>query len=517
MKKYIIPTLFICLFGAASCTNGYEEANQQGPGITDEEKLRDDYALVSSFLEMQNNVIPIGVNTYQFTDCLLGGNYGGYIADSNPGFSTGNFANFNMPDNWSKVNFTDIIPKIFPNAVKIEGMTDKPVQLAVVEILKVAAMHRVTDTYGAIPYSKIGKTGVTAAYDTQEEVYNEMFKQLDGAINALTTHSTDNFNAKADAVYSGNAIAWAKYANSLKLRLAMRLAYVNPTLAQKKAEEVVNDAIGSFTSNSDNAYLNFSVENPLYVIAGTWNDSRASGDITSYMNAFSDPRREKYFTQSTFATPTVNGYIGIRPSIDVPAKNIAIQYSNLKGLAQESDKKLLWMNAAEVAFLKAEGALRGWNMGGTAENFYNQGIELSFDQWGVSGASTYYSNGNSSIVAYTDPVTAANSSGSIANLSLKYISTDPIETNLQRIITQKWIANYPLGMESWAEWRRTGYPKFMPSLNIKSAGINANLKARRLVYPQIEYTTNNTNVTNAVSETLGGSDRMYTNVWWDKK
>lgn len=99
-------------------------------------------------------------------------------------------------------------------------------------------------------------------------------------------------------------------------------------------------------------------------------------------------RREAMFTQSTLENAT-NGYYGLRSGIQIPGAEVAHAYSNYK---VKTDSRLLWMNAAEVAFLRAEGALRNWNMGGTASDFYKKGVELSFEQWGVKGAAAYLSD-----------------------------------------------------------------------------------------------------------------------------
>jgi hypothetical protein len=183
----------------------------------------------------------------------------------------------------------------------------------------------------------------------------------------------------------------------------------------------------------------------------------------------------------------------------------------------ESYNKLLWMNAAESAFLKAEGALRGWNMGGSANDFYTQGIELSFDQWGVSGAGAYAENATSIPENYKDPLGANDNSGVPASITIKWNDADDFELNLERIITQKWIANFPLGHEAWSEFRRTGYPRLMEAPYNQSNGIvDGTEMARRLPYPLREYKENSDNLQDAIDD-LGGPDNMATKVWWDCK
>ena len=178
---------------------------------------------------------------------------------------------------------------------------------------------------------------------------------------------------------------------------------------------------------------------------------------------------------------------------------------------------IMWMNAAEVAFLRSEGALRGWSMGGTAEALYNEGITLSFAQLGASGADAYINNSSSMPASYVDPLGTYTYGGAASTAKIKWDGSNDFETNLEQIITQKWIAMYPLGNEAWAEFRRTGYPKLMPVVLNKSGGtVNTEKMIRRLPYPDTEYTENAENIFNAI-QMLGGPDTGGTNLWWDVK
>ena len=295
----------------------------------------------------------------------------------------------------------------------------------------------------------------------------------------------------------------------------MRIVYSDENLAKTKAEEAVAHTIGPMVSNDDNASISVQ-RNPLKVIMYDYNggDSRISADITSYMNGYDDPRRAKYFTKSTFDDAS-NGYYGLRNGINISSSTTAQKYSNIN--LSESKNRLIWMNVAEVLFIKSEGALRGWNMGGTSEDFYNQGIALSFQQWGLSNSDSYLNDNSSTSENYVDPLGSNNNNGALSTITIKYNTSDNFEENLERIITQKWIANFPLGLEAWAEFRRTGYPSLMRVPHNLSKGIVSDEKmARRLPYPQDEYTENGTNLQEALKN-LGGPDNMATNVWWDNK
>lgn len=505
-------------FVATGCTNSYEDYNKNPYAVTKEEMERDAYSLRSALLNLEGwAVVPTDVNTTQFTDCLCGGSFGHYISDSNAGFSGKNFAQYSPENGWDRVLFKDIIPKLFIYTNAVDEATEDAVPRAVARIIRVAGIHRVTEAYGPIPYSKVGVNGeITAPYDSQQEVYNLMFEQLDSAITTLTANRTANFSDKADRVYGGNVEKWIKFANSLRLRLAIHISKADPARARQEAEAAVNQEVGVMTSNDDNAMLSLTSTNPFEVIMYEYNggDSRVCADITTYMNGYNDPRRTAMFTPSTFTADGVtNGFYGLRSGINIPDGATAHAYSNYN---VTTTTPLPWMYASEVAFLRAEGALRGWNMGGTAKQFYEQGVRLSFEQWGVSGADQYLADNTSLPASYVDPMGLNTYSGTLSTVTIAWDDNADFDTNLERIITQKWIANFPLGQEAWTEYRRTGFPKFMPvEVNNSGGVVSTERGARRLYYPTEERINNAANYADAVSK-LGGPDNMATELWFAK-
>lgn len=518
IHNIIMSTLTAGLaIAATGCTNSYEDYNSNPYAVTKDEMERDAYSLRSAMVNLESWVIPTDVNCNQFTECLCGGSYGGYISDSNSGFAGKNFAQYSPENGWDRVIFNDLIPKYFIYANAVNEATEDVVPRAVAQIIKVAGIHRVTEAYGPIPYSKVGQNGeITAPYDSQQDVYNLMFAQLDSAITTLTANRTADFSSKADKVYSGKVENWIKFANSLRLRLAMHISKADPSKARQEAEAAVNQEVGVMTSNADNAEMTLSSTNPFEVIMYEYNggDSRVSADITTYMNGYNDPRREAMFTQTTFSGDNVtNGYYGLRSGIAIPDGATAHAYSNYN---VKTGTPLLWMNAAEVAFLRAEGALKGWNMGGTAKEFYEQGVRLSFEQWGVSGADKYLADNTSTPATYVDPAGLNTYTGATSTITIAWDDAASAQTNLERIITQKWIANFPLGLEAWTEYRRTGFPRLMPVVVNNSGGVVSTARgARRLYYPQEERINNLTNYNHGV-ELLGGADNMATDLWFAK-
>jgi len=521
MHKYINRFLIASVAVAATaCTGDYMDINSNPyePG----DLTGDDYALGSQLNNIAGCVMSSDVNTLQFTDALMGGTLGGYFSDANAGFAE-SFARYNPKDDWSRVFMKSdhIIPTLYANLGQVEVIglsTGNPVPYAVATVMKVAAMSRVTDTYGAIPYSAIGTSSDLAVpYDSQEEVYKSFFKELSEAISVLTEHSGSPFSPLGDYIYRGDVKKWIVFANSLKLRLAMRVSFVAPQLAKEMAEEAVR--AGVMESNADNAMWQYfsSLDNPLYTAVNyngsgskTGGDTHAAADIICYMNGYKDPRREKYFLKSQWDGIE---YVGLRRGWETYDNSWGFNFS---GVGVGAHDPLIWMTASEVAFLRAEGAaIHNFDMGGSAESFYNRGIELSFEQWGVTGAASYMNDASSTAEAYIDPSGKNPYTGVLSNITVKWDESAPAQTKLERIITQKWIALYYNGNEAWAELRRTGYPKLIPVAYNGSGGVvDSKTGPQRMPYPQQEYTNNSVNVTKAVNTLLGGPDNMATKVWW---
>lgn len=504
-----------------SCTESYMDYNRNQFETTKEEMERDGYLMSAAMLGMQNNVIPVEEHLNQFTECLLGGVWGGYFADSQTWASS--FSYLNQSQDWLGKLYIDLMPNIYSNWNELKSATDDSVILSVGQIIKIAAIIRVTDSFGPIPYSKVGLDGkLIAPFDSQKDIYHAMFEELNEAISILTENRTNNFTANADDVFGGQVEKWIKFANSLKLRMGMRLVYAEPTLAEvmvKEALDVSNGKIGVMTSNDDNALIKVNI-NPFYKVCYEYNggETKVSADLLTYMNSWNDPRREKYAKKSTFNNSTEHSGKGITDDFyglrmgNTSSIGTGQCYSNVN---VKINDPIMWMNAAEVMFLRAEAALYGWDTQKSVKEYYEAGIRLSFAQWGTSNVDEYLAN-TVSPTTYKDPLGTYTYSSLGSATTVKWDNGASQEEQLERIITQKWIANFPLGLESWAEFRRTGYPKLMATPTNKSGGDVADGKfARRLTYPQTEYKTNGSNVDDAIKNKLKGEDKMSTHIWWD--
>lgn len=525
-NKMQLLLLSVMLLGMAACTGDFEDINRNPNEVTDDQLQANNYKVGTNIKTLQGLVVPTEEHRFQFVESIVGCPYAGYNGKTVDTWQA-TFENYNPSADWRKVPFVDMISDTYPAYRAIINGTDDAVAQALAKLFRIAIMHRVTDSYGPIPYTQImeNKTeSLEVAYDTQEQVYTQMFAEMDEVIAAFKDNLTlpsDAF-ARYDAVYYGNVSQWLKFANSLKLRMAMRLSYVDEATAKSKAAEAIAEEV--IEANADNASMH-TTDNRTTLIYNDWGDHRIGADIINYMNGYNDPRREKMFTTVKLVEDgqEVQGYAGIRIGINVTSKSTAISsYSNM--LVTSTDP-YLWMNAAEVTFLRAEYELR-WGSAETAKSLYEQAIRLSFEERGASGADTYVADATSQPAAYKDPLNQHSVGTPQSTITIAWetgTGEDVKERNLERIITQKWIAIFPLGTEAWTEHRRTGYPRLLPVVVNNSGGaVDSEKGARRLPYPVEEYTENLVNLQDAVSKLNseafeGSGDNMGTRVWWDRR
>ena len=419
-----------------------------------------------------------------------------------------------------------------------QGLSDYGAMMRVVQAY---AIQMLTDAYGPVAYSSVIEDptgGASFSYDTQESVYNALFTLVDEAIAGFKgTASVADMQA-FDYWCNGDIALWKKVANQLKLRLAMRIVKVNPTLAKQKAEEAVQG--GVLTSADRDILINQGLSNELTRMF-EWGDCGMNASLITMLEGFKDPRLPLYVTKNQAAVTCEDGstieegtkYLGVRGGCNLPSK--PNQWGNFSKVICTYTTAFPVMKVAEGYFLRAEGALRGWSMGGSAKDLYEEGIRISIKnelayKGSIAGVTSIsdaeidaYLNGTSGQIDFVDPVKAENSIKAMNTLGVKWDEGASKEEKLQRIITQKWIANFPLSCEAWAEYRRTGYPKLFPNrVNLSNGDINTNEQVRRLIYSDTEINTNNAELQKGIEllnqENTGSisGDKGGTHVWWDK-
>lgn len=523
MKTRNIFTAFaasLLLLGLGSCTKNFEEISKDHYNAHEEDLAEDNLKLGSMFQQLERSVMVYADGTYLDSDYqimynLCAETWGGYMAAT---LGNGQNSGWNVTDTWHRRMFTvkyEYGMAAYTNLAAYAEENDLPLQLALGKILKVATMHQVTDYYGPIAYSQTGSVSGNL-YDSQEEVYRQFFEELDEAISVLEPYAEAGTTIleEYDLVYGGSLTKWVQFANSLRLRLAMRVVYAAPELAQTEAEKSVNSSLGVVTANSGNAIVSDTgFRHPLYAINVEFNDAdtQMNASMDCYLNGYNDPRTFKMVKAASDGS--FHGVRnGISPDDWTPYKNSA----NNVSAPNASVYKLCWLNAAEVAFLRAEGALRGWSMGGTAQEFYEQGITLSFEEWGATGADSYISDATSVPAAFIDNV-ANNSASAPSTVTIAWDEADSAEAKLEKIGTQKWIALFPNGCEGWAEYRRLHYPVLLVPVNNYSNGVVDNTQQmRRVPYPVSEQSDNPEGYASGLAA-LGGEDNAGTRLWWDQK
>ena len=419
---------------------------------------------------------------------------------------------------WSSVAWDRFYSTAAPQLYFVENLTAKnnmKVENAIVKIWRVQLYHRITDYWGPIIYSQFGNGNTSVSYDTQESIYKDFIKTLDESV-AVLEQATGNSSAFAasDLVFGGNVEKWLTFANSLRLRLAMRMVYVDPELAKQQAEKAV--AAGVMLDNTENAAVTATLisRNPISEVIN-WGEFRMSATMQSTLTGYNDPRLSVFFSEISGG-----GYKGMRNGLPRTERgSVSDLFSSLGSMYFDvssggSNPAIRVMSASEIYFLRSEGALRGWEMGETTSQLYNEGIKASLkERTGATDSeiNAYISSSNTPVALNDEWNTPA-----MSDIPVAYQSAAGFEKQLEQIITQKWIALYPDGWEAWAERRRTGYPLGFPIIESLNPGVPTDKQMRRLTFTVGEL-TNNSEAVKSAEGLLGGPDVNETKLWWDKK
>lgn len=377
-------------------------------------------------------------------------------------------------------------------------------------VMQVYGFENLTDLWGDVPYTQALAAdsdggSLAPAYDRQQDIYASLLQRLTDAAAAMEAGSQSSTLGSSDIVYHGDMGGWIKLANSLRLRLALRMSNVDPTTANAQLTAAINDPGGLILTDDDNATVRWpgdgTYDNPWGDNFLTRDDHRMSQTLMNILLAKHDPRISIYAQPALSDSVYPGGYGGMpngltqdsagkwfayasRPGlIFYPGATSYGTFGTSAGLATPS----VFFSAAETNFILAEAAERGW--GGlspsAAEGYYQAGIAASMAQWGVS---------SSAATAYISSVPYAGGTA-----------------GLKQIATEKWVALYGDGAQAWAEWRRTCIPVTV------HAGPAAFVPyvPRRYEYSQLEYQVNASSIAAALTD-MGGPDTFATRMWWDQ-
>ena len=391
-------------------------------------------------------------------------------------------------------------------------------------------------------------------YDGLKSIYYNIVNSLDNIIACLENYETrpdwykECINSFIMSYFStGYGLrhgyieidSYIKLANSLKLRMAIHIVKVEPETAQRWAEEAVASGVIEHTNDQHGVFpMMWGFRHPLIDIACSWNDIRLSASFESLLMSLDHPYSKYLFIPNSQDIPHNNGVdvlkagtriCGIRSGtlVDngqndyVSNKRLAYSTINAEYLINKCCP-LYFIKMAEVDFLRAEGALRGWNMGGTAQEFYERGIRGAYIEDPLCSpdypyyVSEYMQREEPVDYVSVDPIGDGEPWPSVTKIGVKWNDADSKEIKLEKIITQKYIALFPLSTEAWTELRRTGYPKLFPVLNTDDGdgSIKQGEMIRRIPWlPEDEETK--TIIEKSGIKELGGPDEQATRLWWD--
>lgn len=528
IKKYIFPV--VSLLALASCN--YPEVNTNVYGITEEEMKQGGLLYGAPFMDMQKLVIPIGSpteatgpgNDLANTDIMSGGNYIGY-------WGMNNNWNFNTEANWNfteaRMNYAyqNLYSKLFRSWNSIykytkdsEDPADKQVE-ALVNVVKVAGWLRATDAFGPIVYTKAGDGDIAPKLDKQEVVYKAMMEDLHNSAKTLSQVTSKVLSAY-DAIYNGNAQNWARLANSLLLRMAVRAHFKDEALAREYITKALDPQYGGVIENETQEAKIQSTEkmplmNSMLPMVVDYKEARLGATIWAYLSGYSDPRLSAYFTEGTYRGES--GFYALPPTNN----NAKAEGTNTAEYAArpkvDANSPLYWFRASETYFLKAEAALYGF-ITEDVQSLYEAGVTQSFKENGVA-LGNYLTSENKPIdvryatLKYNTPYSSTISTG---NVSPKWSTSAGKEKQLQQIITQKYLALYPNAMEAWTEYRRTGYPYLLKPAD-RSAYSRINGEATMIVPERFRFSPQEYGTNPNMSEVpslLEGEDQGATRLWW---
>jgi len=483
------------------------------------------------------DVATVNANNYQVAQNLFADQYAQYFACEATYFPSDRLV---IRQDWVGANFNPYYSGVLPALQTVFSSTDSTsAEHALGEIMWVLAFHKATDYWGPIPYFSAGKIATSVPYDPQSAIYDDFFKRLAAVDAILKTHAGSNAYGSYDLIYKGDVNKWIKFNNTLRLRLAMRISKVDPTRAKAEAEAAVAAGVMT-TSSTDDAFIirsSVNSDNNGLSIMSDWNEFRMSATMASVLKGYEDPRISQFFVPTAASKNPTPGifanYTGLRNglSVDQLGKDANLAAANshqgprwsstnvtvggvVVGLANYTSTPQNVIETAEAYFLRAEGVMLGWNMGGgTAQQYYELGITNSLQQWGITDATTIANY----IASTKKPIAPGDylNSPPVSDVPIAW-SADPA-VQMQQIMTQKWLALYPDGMEAWADWRRNHTMKLYPVANSDNPLItNTSTQwIRRIPFLDSEKQNNPDGVTTGVTA-LGGADNVLTPLWWDK-
>lgn len=507
MNKKVITGVLLILFISGACTDDFSRINTDPTRTTEvPPEMLFTRALVYGALRY---------DVYQRGKDLYGNRYSQYLANIQPGWGTDRYE---TRQDWLtafwKASYSDFGINI-QRAIDMTADDPEMVNLnAQARIWRAFTMHRVTDFWGDVPYFNALEGDLQPAYDPQEDIYRHMLEDLKAAVDQLDEANSVR-TGPADVLFHDDLDKWRRFGNSLRLRLAMRVSYADPGLAQSHVSEVLNEGF-IMTDNSHTAKLETDPgagtgdlvhENPMYWIF-RFDEYRVSKTMIDMLQEKDDPRLPVYARRSGRGQ-----FVGLPNGLsdtqlgdrDYSPRNFSIHGEYFV----QQETPIPFVTYPEVKFLEAEAALRGWGPGSAADH-YEQGIRASID---------FLNQGHREVLGETEDVIPQDEINDyLSHPEVAYNAGGSFEEQLEQIITQKWLAIYGQGLEAWAEIRRTGYPELNPIMAPGGGETDGQLP-RRVRYPIEEQGLNPDNLREAIDRQGGNPGNFDLHpthrMWWD--
>ena len=544
--KYSVAALFG--LGIVACTGDFEKMN-----TSDVQVNPDDLPISSQCAEPLQYCYPPQQNMFQFWTNLTVDFYSGYFMTPN-----GNFSNGDMGENrgHSGGMYENHYLHVFNNTRRLittfEGKGEAALA-GVMRLVQAYSLMMTTDVYGPLAHSSIlsGEYESYFPFDSQQQLYETLLDDIDKALDGFGKISDkEKADLGAFDIWCGGDVElWKKVANTMKLRIALRLSkresemkaagYDLPAIAKAASANTL-------ANNGKDIMIDKSLENELWLMFA-WGDCGFNANLVTLMSGLKDPRQPLYMgkNQGEFTTTDGtkveknSGYYGIRFASGLPGK--PNNWGNLSAWVDKDNQKGIYsaplpiFKQAESYFLLAEAALRGWTSG-DVKSLYEEGIRVSMaNELAYKGkyaditeyaanAVEDYINGTSTQIDFVDPFDTKLNTPAVNKLCVKWDNGASNEEKLARIMTQKYLALFPLSTEAWAEQRRTGYPVLFPAyVNESNGAVTTEEGVRRQIYSSNAGDTNAEGLKTGIellnkensSKTGHSGDKGGTRVWWD--
>lgn len=480
-----------------------------------------------------------GAHIYQVQFNIHIDNYAGYMA------GTQNYSG-NLPSTYSyyaqycdgpKASFFLVSQAALPVMRSASKLNLKEIG-AMCNIMYCFSALELSDVYGPFPWTdyKNDVQEPPVTYEPMDQIYDSLFVNLKDAGEILKNFNNtpkahqdtiNNILAQYDKI-CGNVDTWRQFSNSIRLRMAMRMSNVDPTRAKTEAEAAIND--GLIEKNIEyNTMVNDGTSHPLAFISTLWSDTRMNASLENIMKRLNVPFMNKLFKMNSadilhkgdgaVAMAANTAIVGVPAGVQLTPRDDNNQYTKYSGVSDAfANFPVAIFKLSERYFLQAEAALR-WGIGNMDINYLN-GIVAMFDEYNIAQTDnefkTYWNQTNADTsIDYVDPYDETNNKQGLVTVGVRINASDDNKTKLEKIITQKWLAQFPMGLEAWNDLRRTGYPRIFPVYDMGDGSLGFTGRMIRRIPWNMTDAAAAQDVNTSGVEALGGSNLMRTTLWWD--